>query len=94
MKRQERHLTDNPYVKHIEDLEIVEDFLPPPQDLAKAAQVVTIKVPFEVDALEFYRSLAQTHRLTVKEVIKRVLDDYRDCYSAKVMEKPEFVAAD
>ena len=72
MKKQEGHLTDNPYVKNIEDLEIVEDFLPPPHELAEATHVATITIPLNLETLEFYVSLAQAHNLAVKELIKRV----------------------
>ncbi|MFN8492033.1 MAG: hypothetical protein U0350_30810 [Caldilineaceae bacterium] len=87
-------LIDNPYVDDITDLEIIEDFLPPPHALAKARHIVTITIPLNAETIEFYTLRAQAYKIPVKELMKQVLEAYAVRRGNNAAEPGAPVAAD
>lgn len=70
--------TDNPDLPEIEDLVIIpNDFLPPPEVLARAKTVVKITLNLDNEIIEYFKDQAKKHKIPYQRLIKFVLDQYR-----------------
>jgi predicted DNA binding CopG/RHH family protein len=62
----------------VNDLEIVpNDFLPPPEVLARAKTVVKITLNLDNEIVEYFKDQAKKHKIPYQRLIKFVLDQYR-----------------
>ena len=73
MKKRTVEYTDNP---EIGELEIVEDFLPPPEVMAKMPAVVTAEIELSNESMNFLIKQAKQHNISYKRMIRRVLEEY------------------
>jgi predicted DNA binding CopG/RHH family protein len=64
--------TDEP----IELGEIVPDFLPSPEELARAEHRVKITIALSSESLEYFQNLAHKHQVSYQKMIRRLLDEY------------------
>ncbi len=64
--------TDEP----IELGERVPDFLPSPQELAKADEVVKITIALSKNSVDFFKQAAAESNASYQKMIRRLLDEY------------------
>ena len=73
MKKEISEYTDNP---EIGELEIIEDFLPSPEQLAKADQVVKVTSGLSQESIDFFKTQAKQHNTSYESIIRLLLDEY------------------
>ena len=73
MKKEMVEYTDNP---ELGELEVVEDFLPSPEQLAKADQVVKVTIGLSQESIDFFKQQAKQHNTSYQRMIRRLLDEY------------------
>ncbi len=54
----------------------VEDFLPSPEELAKAPEVVKVTIALSSESVEFFKAQARQHNTSYQRMIRRLLDEY------------------
>ena len=64
--------TDEPLGK----LRIVDDFLPPPEDLLFKQENVKITITLSKDSVAFFKNEAKKHNTQYQKMIRRLLDLY------------------
>ena len=64
--------TDEPLGK----LRIVDDFLPPPEDLLFKEENVKITITLSKDSINFFKNEAKKHNTQYQKMIRRLLDLY------------------
>ena len=64
--------TDEPLGK----LRIVDDFLPPPEDLLFKEENVKITITLSKDSVVFFKNEAKKHNTQYQKMIRRLLDEY------------------
>jgi predicted DNA binding CopG/RHH family protein len=62
------------------ELRIIEDFLPPPDQLIPKEENVKITISLKKSSVEFFRKEAQKHRTSYQRMIRRVIDWYASQY--------------
>lgn len=70
--------TDEP----IGDVEIVADFLPPPDALVLREEGVKVTLALSKKSVDFFKHQAQTHHSQYQRMIRNLLDAYVDRHSA------------
>ena len=78
MKRA-RGYTDEP----IGRIEIIKDFLPPPDQLVLKDDGVKITISLSRRSVDFFKTHARKSRTSYQRMIRRVLDEYAGHHSAK-----------
>lgn len=58
------------------EMEIVEDFLPPPRELARSATRVRVTLNLDKASVEFYKSRARQAGAEYHDIMRRLLDLY------------------
>lgn len=61
----------------------IPDFLPPPSELAKAKQIVTVTIGLDLDTINFFKEQAAKRGKKYQRMIREVLDRYTDYYRPK-----------
>jgi len=69
--------TDEPIGK----LKVVEDFLPPPEDLVFRDEGVKVTIALSKRSVDFFKSEAAKHHTQYQRMIRRLLDTYAQRYS-------------
>jgi predicted DNA binding CopG/RHH family protein len=69
-------MVEYPSNAEIGELEIVEDFLPSPEQLAKADVVVKVTIGLSQESIEFFKRQAKEHNTSYQRMIRRLLDEY------------------
>ena len=64
--------TDEP----LDKLRIVDDFLPPPEDLLFKEENVKITITLSKDSVDFFKNEAKKHNTQYQKMIRRLLDLY------------------
>ena len=64
--------TDEPLGK----LRIVDDFLPPPEDLLFKQENVKITITLSKDSVDYFKNEAKKHNTQYQKMIRRLLDLY------------------
>ena len=59
---------------------IVQDFLPPPDELAFREEGVKITIALSRKSIEFFKSEATKHHTQYQRMIRRLIDSYVDAY--------------
>lgn len=62
------------------DLEIVEDFLPSPEQLALRDDSVKVTISLSKSSVEFFKEQAGQHNTPYQKMIRRLLDSYVQKY--------------
>ena len=60
----------------IEDVRVVEDFLPPPEELAFREETVKVTIALSKASLDFFKQEAAKHQVSYQRMIRRLLDEY------------------
>ena len=60
----------------IGELEIIEDFLPSPEELAFEDETVKITIALSKTSVEFFKQKASEHDTSYQKMIRRLLDAY------------------
>jgi predicted DNA binding CopG/RHH family protein len=55
---------------------VVEDFLPPPEELAFREETVKVTIALSKASLDFFKQEAAKHQVSYQRMIRRLLDEY------------------
>lgn len=69
--------TDEP----LENLRVVSDFLPPPEDLVFRDEGIKVTIALSKRSVEFFKSQARKHNTQYQRMIRRLLDAYAEHHS-------------
>jgi len=71
MKRKVKY-TDEP----LGNLQVVDDLLPPPEDLVFKEENIKVTISLSKSSVEFFKREAKKHRTQYQKMIRRLLDLY------------------
>ena len=71
MKRKIKY-TDEP----LGDLQVLDDLLPPPEDLVFKEENIKVTMSLSKSSVEFFKREAKKHRTQYQKMIRRLLDLY------------------
>jgi predicted DNA binding CopG/RHH family protein len=60
----------------MEEVRVVEDFLPPPEELAFREETVKVTIALSKASVEFFKHEAAKHQVSYQKMIRRLLDEY------------------
>lgn len=60
---------------------LVEDFLPAPEDLVLKHESVKVTISLSKDSVDFFKSQASKHHIPYQKMIKNLLDKYANHHS-------------
>jgi predicted DNA binding CopG/RHH family protein len=58
------------------EVRIVQDFLPPPSELAFREDTVKVTIALSRSSVEFFKEQAVKHQVPYQKMIRRLLDEY------------------
>ena len=64
--------TDEP----MDDVKVVRDFLPPPEELAFREETVKVTLQLSRSSVDYFKQEAQIHHTPYQRMIRRLLDEY------------------
>ncbi len=64
--------TDEP----MEEVKVVGDFLPPPEELAFREETVKVTLQLSRSSIDYFKQEAQIHHTPYQRMIRRLLDEY------------------
>lgn len=70
--------TDEP----LGEVKVVQDFLPPPEQLAFREEGVKVTLALSKKSVEFFKSEAAKHHTQYQRMIRRLIDAYVESYSS------------
>ena len=71
------------YVNEPLEMEVVADFLPPPQELVLKQDTVKVTIALSKGTIEFFKAQAQQNHTQYQKMIRRLLDLYASRYRSK-----------
>lgn len=77
--------TDEPIGK----LEIVQDFLPSPKDLAFREEGVKVTLALSKKSVDFFKAEASKHHTQYQRMIRRLLDSYVEAHEEGLGNRPK-----
>lgn len=63
-------------------LKRIPDFLPPPEELAKAPRMVRVTIELDSDSIRFFQNQALKHNTKYQRMIREVLKRYAERFRA------------
>ena len=60
----------------IGEVRIVDDFLPPPEELAFREETIKVTIALSKASVEFFKQEAAKHQVSYQKMIRRLLDEY------------------
>lgn len=60
----------------IGEVRVVEDFLPPPEELALREETIKVTIALSKMSVEFFKQEAAKHQVSYQKMIRRLLDEY------------------
>ena len=60
----------------IDEVRVVSDFLPPPEELAFREETVKITIALSKASVEFFKQEAAKYEVSYQKMIRRLLDEY------------------
>ena len=63
-------------------LKIIPDFLPPPEELAKAKVTVIVTIGLDPETISFFKKQAKRHGTKYQKMIREVLNRYANHFAA------------
>ena len=66
----------------IGEIEVVEDFLPPPEELAFSEETVKVTITLSKESVDFFKREASKHNTQYQKMIRRLLDAYTRAHIA------------
>ncbi len=73
---QENQITDEPIEAHV-----IQDFLPPPEELAFREEGVKVTLALSKKSVDFFKAEAGKHHTQYQRMIRKLIDSYVDAYS-------------
>lgn len=70
--KNEINYTDGP----IDEVRIIDDFLPAPEALAFREETVKVTIALSKLSLDFFKEEASKHQVSYQRMIRRLLDEY------------------
>ena len=58
------------------EVKVVDDFLPPPEELAFREETVKVTIALSKVSVEFFKHEAAKHQVSYQKMIRRLLDEY------------------
>ncbi len=58
------------------EAEVIEDFLPPPEELVRKEETVKVTLSLSRSSVEFFKRKARKNRVPYQRMIRRLLDLY------------------
>ncbi len=71
------HYTDEPL-----EMEVVEDFLPPPEKLVLKEDTVKVTISLSKESVDFFKKRSRELHTPYQKMIRRVLDLYTERYQS------------
>jgi predicted DNA binding CopG/RHH family protein len=68
------------YASEPMEMEVIEDFLPPPEDLVLKEDTVKVTIGLSKPTVEFFKARAKRNRTQYQKMIRRLLDLYASRY--------------
>lgn len=65
----------------IEDVQIVADFLPGPDELAFRDETVKVTIALSKKSVDFFKEQAEKNQVSYQKMIRRLLDEYAAHYA-------------
>ncbi len=65
----------------IEDVQIVADFLPGPDELAFRDETVKVTIALSKKSIDFFKEQAEKNQVPYQKMIRRLLDEYAAHYA-------------
>lgn len=62
------------------DIEVIDDFLPSPEQLAIRDDSVKVTISLSKSSIEFFKEQAEQHHTPYQKMIRRLLDSYVEKY--------------
>ena len=62
------------------DIEVIEDFLPSPDELAFRDETVKVTISLSKSSVDFFKGEAEKHNTPYQKMIRRLLDSYVERY--------------
>ncbi len=60
----------------IEEVKVVDDFLPPPEELAFREETIKVTIALSKASVEFFKQEAAKHQVSYQKMIRQLLDEY------------------
>ena len=60
----------------IDEVKVVADFLPAPEELAFREETVKVTIALSKASVEFFKQEAAKHQVSYQKMIRRLLDEY------------------
>ena len=60
----------------MDDVKIISDFLPSPDELAFKEETVKITIALSKRSIDFFKKHARNHKTPYQKLIRRLLDEY------------------
>ncbi len=60
----------------------IPNFLPPPQELARARTTVKVTIALDQSSVDFFKKVAIKHKTKYQRMIRQILDQYAAHYQA------------
>lgn len=76
--------TENPDLPDLKYLVVVPDFLPSPEEIAKAGQIEKVTIGLSGDSLDFFRTQATKYKTSYQRMIRKLLDEYVQQFKKKL----------
>ena len=67
----------------LEELRVVPDFLPSPEELALKEENVKITIALSKESVSFFKEMGEKHHTSYQKMIRRLLDSYVEREKAK-----------
>jgi predicted DNA binding CopG/RHH family protein len=71
------------YTNEPMELEVVKDFLPPPEQLVLKEDKVKVTIELSRESVDFFKGVAAEHGAPYQKMIRRVLDTYASRYGKR-----------
>lgn len=66
----------------IGEIKIMEDFLPPPQQLVPKEENIKVTISLTKESIEFFKTQAKKHNTGYQKIIRNLLDTYAHNYKS------------
>lgn len=76
MKKKIKYSDNPPGGEHIGELEIIEDFLPPPEELVLEEDDLEVTITLSNHSIRFFKNQAKKHNTQYQNLIRDFLEEY------------------
>lgn len=67
----------------IGDVRVINDFLPPPDQLVLKEETVKVTIAFKKSSIDFFKKQARTHNTSYQKMMREVIDVYASHYQER-----------